>query len=96
MFNNMNAGFFKTHGIGLGLTTARALTNILQGAIHLNSEVGGGTEVGFSVLTSKKSRQVNSKDLKAEMYAIKDEVVCQRLKPTIIRFSSGRLEESGS
>lgn len=64
MFNKQNNGYFKTKGIGIGLTTAKVLTQALQGGIHLNSKVGRGTEVGFSILTQMESFNINSKDLK--------------------------------
>jgi len=50
MFNHTSQSYFKTKGIGLGLTTAKVLTQALQGGIHLNSKLGVGTEVGFSIL----------------------------------------------
>jgi K+-sensing histidine kinase KdpD len=66
MFNRPNIGYFKTKGIGIGLTTAKVLTQALQGGIHLNSQVGLGTEVGFSILTQIESFKINSKDLKTQ------------------------------
>ena len=49
MFNSASESYFKTKGIGLGLSTAKVLTQALQGGIHLNSKHGKGTEVGFSI-----------------------------------------------
>ena len=64
MFNSRCSSFFKTEGIGLGLSTARILTSALQGAIYLNSKPDLGTEVGFSVLTQKEPSTIDSKKLK--------------------------------
>jgi K+-sensing histidine kinase KdpD len=67
---------FKTKGIGLGLTTAKTLTNMMQGGIHLNSNFGCGTEVGFSVMVKKTASKINSKQLKTKMREIKNSLYC--------------------
>lgn len=58
MFNSTSQSYFKTKGIGLGLSTAKALSLALQGGIHLNSKFGVGTEVGFSILVQKNTSNV--------------------------------------
>ena len=63
MFNNVSQQFFKTQGIGLGLTTARRLTESMLGAIHLTSKVEKGTAVGFSVMTMEKQMRIHSLEL---------------------------------
>ena len=79
MFNDTSKSFFKTKGIGLGLTTAKILTQCLQGAIHLNSTLDKGTEVAFSVLCRQEMTRVNSKDLKKQIIDIKDQAVFPNL-----------------
>ena len=37
MFNDPKQNDFKTDGIGLGLTTARVLNQMLIGGLHVNS-----------------------------------------------------------
>ena len=54
MFNHASQQGFKTQGIGLGLTTARKLSQAMAGAIHLKSIVSEGTEVGFSTFCYHK------------------------------------------
>ena len=65
----MNAGYAATKGIGIGLMTVKTLTKALQGAIHLNTREGFGTEVDFSVLTmeSDSTCHINSKNLKSRL-----------------------------
>ena len=52
MFNRKATSYFTTSGIGIGLSTVKTLTKAMQGAVHLRSIEGLGTEVGFSVMTS--------------------------------------------
>jgi len=111
MFNSTAQGYFKTKGIGLGLSTAKALTYALAGAIHLNSKLGQGTQVGFSVMTQKTRLRINSKDLKAQMLGLKEDfyfidlgssshysssLLSGRLELRSERYSSGNLRSSGS
>lgn len=72
MFNK-NVGHFKTKGIGIGLSTAKILSNALLGGIHLNSTYGEGTEIGFSVMTLRDTHRVNSKELKVQARIMKEE-----------------------
>lgn len=74
MFNSLSTGLFKTEGIGLGLTSARTLTQSIQGAIHLNSQENAGTEVGFSIFCKSGSNRVNSKELKEQLAGLRDSI----------------------
>ena len=67
MFNHASQSGFKTHGIGLGLTTARKLTEAMLGGIHLISKENEGTEVGFSTLCLPSSHRLPAANLKAHM-----------------------------
>ena len=51
MFKDSSEGK-HTSGIGIGLSTARTLTEAMQGAISLTSKLNEGTSVAFSVLLS--------------------------------------------
>ena len=63
MFNK-NVGYFKTQGIGIGLTTAKVLSKALLGGIHLSSTFGKGTQVGFSVFTQNSPLKIESETLR--------------------------------
>ena len=72
-FKKEKTSIVRTKGLGIGLSTAKDLTNALQGGIHLNSEVGQGTEVGFSILTQMNEFRINSKDLKTQARLLKED-----------------------
>ena len=78
MFNK-HMGFFRTQGIGLGLSTVKILSNAMLGGVHLNSTFQHGTEVGFSILTQRGSIAMNSKDLKAQARTMKEEFFMSRI-----------------
>lgn len=65
MFNTSTC-MFKTKGIGLGLSTAKNLSQALLGGIHLNSKQGQGSEVGFSILTQREPIKIYAKRLKEQ------------------------------
>ena len=68
MFNQQNmGGFFKTQGIGLGLSTSKILTKAMQGGIHMITEEGKGTQVGFSIMALREQTKVKSQQLKTEI-----------------------------
>ena len=91
MFNK-NIGYFKTKGIGIGLSTAKNLSNALLGGIHLNSTFGKGTEVGFSVLTQRNNQRVNSKDLKVQARIMKEDNSLCRMGT--VSFNSGHCRKN--
>ena len=80
MFNR-SVSYFKTRGIGIGLSTAKLLSNAMLGGIHLNSTYGKGTEVGFSVLAHRVSLTINSKDLKAQARSMKETHTLVKMGP---------------
>ena len=49
---------FRTQGIGLGLSTAQALTAAMQGAISLETCEDEGTTVTFSVLVNEEQEEL--------------------------------------
>ena len=67
LFDSFNQEFtqmIKTSGIGIGLSTAKMLTEALQGGIHLQSKEKEGTTVAFSVITASEFNSIDSSQLK--------------------------------
>ena len=65
MFNAENSDVLKTSGIGLGLTTAKQLTQALQGAVSIESVKYQGTRVTFSVLSKLPPEKILAHRLQA-------------------------------
>lgn len=54
----------NTSGIGLGLTTAKYLSEASGGELKIKSQVQKGTKICFSVLVSNKAFKCESDEIK--------------------------------
>ena len=57
-----------THGVGIGLSTVRAVAYALGGEVRLNSKVGKGTRIMFTTpISSKDVQTVDQKTLEKQL-----------------------------
>jgi len=57
-----------SHGVGIGLSTARALTDALGGTIKIKSQKKLGTTITFTTLVNSKSiKKITQKELNEQI-----------------------------
>lgn len=92
---SQNQSFFKSQGVGLGLSTAKILALSLCGGISIRSKPGRGTNACFSVFVTDESNGIKPSALRANVEVLERKMtdslqVDQKLQSRVARhqFSS--------
>ena len=78
----LKGGVIRTDGIGVGLSTAKALCNSMGGNIFVSSSLGCGTNVTFSIQMRNRLQDINSKMLKVQTVALRNILQMSSFKET--------------
>jgi two-component system, sensor histidine kinase len=99
-FRQLETGLARSHGgLGLGLAVTQKLVELLNGTIHVTSELGGGSvfsvHLPFRVPASGDGRSVETKKSRGRVLVIDDNNVAQTIASHALRRQSFEVQCAG-